>query len=242
MVCVQQLANAMDLDWALVQFLGWFQYLRWTACYRKGFSPGAWSLLADGLKSHNLPAEASARASLQKLWEATGAELLFAGRLTGQQAEDGRPRPDFSVHLRWQLPKPFPAVTFDDKPLLLHPSLQQSRHWKLQMHKQQGAAYMRRSARLAADSCLEGFSALCFFCWVVRSRSSGRYGFWRLVAHTVSLVRCQWVWLMPDRKRELTTDRWWDYILFSWLCQQELSKLKWFANILVNVVVCVSLF
>ena len=72
----------------------------------------------------NLPPEASARASLQKLWEATGAELLFAARLTGQQAEDGRPRPDFSVHLRWQLPKPFPAVTFDDKPLLLHPSLQ----------------------------------------------------------------------------------------------------------------------
>ena len=124
MVCVQQLANAMDLDWALVQFLGWFQYLRWTACYRKGFSPGAWSLLADGMKSHNLPPEASARASLQKLWEATGAELLFAARLTGQQAEDGRPRPDFSVHLRWQLPKPFPAVTFDDRPLLLHPSLQ----------------------------------------------------------------------------------------------------------------------
>jgi len=72
----------------------------------------------------NLPPEASARASLQKQWEATGAELVFAARLTGQQAEDGRPRPGFSVHLRWQLPKPFPAVTFDDKPLLLHPSLQ----------------------------------------------------------------------------------------------------------------------
>ena len=179
LVCVQQLANAMGLDWALVQFLGWFQYLRWTACHKKAFSPGAWSLLADGLKLHNLPPEASARASLQKLWEATGAELLFAARLTGQQTQAARPRPDFSVYLRWQLPKPFPAVTFDDMPLLLHPTLQHllrdTGSFKCTSNRLPPACAAPHASR---PTCTwKGSQRGAFFYWFVRSGSSGRYGF-----------------------------------------------------------------